>query len=331
MNNNHQDLPPALREAINRQPDAARQQSEQTWHLLGQAEPPALDVPDDDTAWAALQHQLDREHSPRPKPLALDRIPRRPQRRWWMGVVAGLLLVLLVGWIWWQQPVTVIASPGEQTTITFPDGSTALLNSGTRLRYDRRFEVLPLVAARQRHVRLEGEAFFEVVSADRAFVVETFNAQVEVLGTAFNVRARQATMDQETRVTMVEGQVRVVAREDPAHSMMLTEAGQEARIVAGRVDQAGQPAQVDAIDNVLAWRMHGFVVVDRPIAVILAEVERRYALEIAAEEGVVLTDSMSLFYLRGATPEKILHDLCLNQGCTYRRTSTGFVLAPAHP
>jgi hypothetical protein len=72
-------------------------------------------------------------------------------------------------------------------------------------------------------------------------------------------------------------------------------------------------------------------VVDRPIAVILAEVERRYALEIAAEAGVVLTDSMSLFYLRGATPEKILHDLCLNQGCTYRRTSTGFVLAPAHP
>ncbi|HMB91290.1 MAG TPA: FecR domain-containing protein [Rhodothermales bacterium] len=331
MNDNHQDLPPALREALEGQPDAARKQVEQTWHLLGKAEPSALDVPDDDAAWAALQPQLDSEQPPRPKHLALDRIARRPRRRWWLGVVTGMVIVMLVGWAWWQQQVTVIASPGEQITMIFPDGSTAVLNSGTRMRYDRRFESLPFFAARQRRVKLEGEAFFEVVSADRPFVIETFNAQVEVLGTAFNVRTRRATLDQETRVTMVEGQVRVRARVNPDHTIMLTEAGQEARIAPGAVGQQQQPSPVEALDHVLAWRTQGFVVVDRPIAMILAEVERRYALEIEPDESLVLTDSMSLFYLRGATPEKILHDLCLNQGCTYRRTSRGFALASSLP
>ena len=38
-------------------------------------------------------------------------------------------------------------------------------------------------------VRLTGEAYFDVVEEDAPFVVETFNAEVRVLGTRFNVRA----------------------------------------------------------------------------------------------------------------------------------------------
>jgi ferric-dicitrate binding protein FerR (iron transport regulator) len=240
-------------------------------------------------------------------------------------------MVLLVGAWWWQQPVTVIASPGEQTTVTLPDGSRALLNSGTTLQYDRHFEGLSFLEAGQRRVRLEGEAFFEVVSADRAFVVETFNAQVEVLGTAFNVRARQGALNQETRVTMVEGQVRVTGRLNLSPALVLSKTGQEARIAEGILEPSQQPLQINDLDTVLAWRTQGFAVVDWPIAMILAEIERRYALEIVPEEGIALTDSMSLFYLSGTTPERILHDLCLAQECTYRRISTGFTVAPARP
>ena len=54
-------------------------------------------------------------------------------------------------------------------------------------------------------------------------------------------------------------------------------------------------------------------------------IDRRFALSVDVEEGIALTDSLSLFYPRGATAEQIIRDICLSQHYRYRQTSSGVV------
>ena len=163
----------------------------------------------------------------------------------------------------------------------------------------------------------------------RPFVVETFNARVEVLGTQFDVRARQGPWEGETRVILASGQVRVSAQQNPDSTVVLAEAGQVARIGQTMAVPGASSLQQAQMDWLLAWRQQGFSVVDKPLAFILAEVERRFALSVDVEEGIALTDSLSLFYPRGATAEQIIRDICLSQHYRYRQTSSGFALFPA--
>ena len=76
----------------------------------------------------------------------------------------------------------------EKQTISLPDGSTAQLNSDSKLSYDKKSW------AQDRRLLLEGEAFFKVEKGS-SFKVVTKNGEVSVLGTSFNVYARDNLLD----------------------------------------------------------------------------------------------------------------------------------------
>ncbi len=326
-------MPPELWEEIKRKPPPTRRRVERLWNLLESRDDAAIDAPDTDAAWAELQRRLDAPPAKnKPPRRAPDRrhAPRTKRRTVLQIAAAGLVMGLLLGLWGWRQPVTEGAPPGAHRAVTLPDGSTVELNSDSQLRYARSFQAWPFVRAGKRAVTLQGEAFFDVARDQRPFVVETFNARVEVLGTAFNVRARQDLQAGETRVTLASGTVRVAARAHPEAPVLLSQPGQTAR-VTDTAQATADRYEAATLDGVLAWRKQGFTAVDQPLAAILAEVERRYALTIAVEEGLALDASMTLFYLRGTTAEQILSDVCLAQGCRYRSTSGGFTLFKAPP
>lgn len=102
------------------------------------------------------------------------------------------------------RPVTVVTQLGERSQVVLPDGTKVWLNSSSSVEY-----VAPFFS-RQRRVKMEGEAYFEVEHDRRApFVVSTNGLDVEVLGTRFNIR----NDDNEHRVTTVllEGAVKAYA------------------------------------------------------------------------------------------------------------------------
>lgn len=102
------------------------------------------------------------------------------------------------------QPVTVVTQLGERSQVVLPDGTKVWLNSSSSVEY-----VAPFFS-RQRRVKMEGEAYFEVEHDRRApFVVSTNGLDIEVLGTRFNIR----NDDNEHRVTTVllEGAVKAYA------------------------------------------------------------------------------------------------------------------------
>lgn len=72
---------------------------------------------------------------------------------------------------------------GEIKEIELPDGSSVTLNYDTKIRYRKDF------GNTNRDIYLLGEAFFDVKKENKVpFIVSTERAQIEVLGTRFNVK-----------------------------------------------------------------------------------------------------------------------------------------------
>jgi len=101
------------------------------------------------------------------------------------------------------QYVITTVPRGQKMKLTLSDGSTVVLNAGSKIRYPKTFN------QKTRNVTLlNGEAFFDVKHDDeKPFVVETPGTQTQVLGTTFNVQAYQEF--KEVKVTVVSGKVAV--------------------------------------------------------------------------------------------------------------------------
>ncbi len=161
-----------------------------------------------------LNHLLDHIHHIIRKDEALKK--QKPAQRFirvYRKVAAILLLPLLVagGLVYsilgnhtdsiadQRVSSTIYAPMGARVSFNLPDGTTGMLNSGSHLSY-----ALPFIA--NRHIELEGEAWFEVKrDQDHPFEIKTGNSTVKVLGTSFNLSAY--TIENYVEVVLKEGVV----------------------------------------------------------------------------------------------------------------------------
>jgi transmembrane sensor len=96
----------------------------------------------------------------------------------------------------------LIVPMGSRAQFTLSDGTSAILNAGSRLKIDNRFGI------NKRIVQLEGEGYFKVAKdSSRPFIVKTSHLNVMALGTAFNVKAY--SNDKTIETTLVEGSVKI--------------------------------------------------------------------------------------------------------------------------
>ncbi|GGM90185.1 hypothetical protein GCM10010967_23900 [Dyadobacter beijingensis] len=137
-----------------------------------------------------------------------------PTKSWWnrpyYAIAASLsLLVVSASIAWWaMSPAHFHTAYGQIRKITLEDGSVVTLNANSDIRVANN-----LAESAVREVWLEGEAYFDIAKRNGAkFIVHTPEAQVEVLGTEFNVMARR----QNTKVVLHEGKVKLHAANAPA-------------------------------------------------------------------------------------------------------------------
>lgn len=196
------------------------------------------------------------------------------------------------------------ARAGQIRQVTLSDGSEVMLNSGSSLSHSRIFGWW------SRSVELEGEAFFAVTKASDPFQVNTFNSTVTVVGTQFNVRAWAAGMESETRVILTEGVVRLSGLDTPEQAVELHE-GQMSRIDA----TSGAPSRPIVVDTerLLVWRSGGLAYFEMELGDALADIQRRFGVEIHAE-AEILDRQVSLFLSRPETVEEVLDVLATLHG-----------------
>jgi ferric-dicitrate binding protein FerR (iron transport regulator) len=100
--------------------------------------------------------------------------------------------------------LTVVVPKGRRTTIKFSDGTTAWINSGSKVVYPKTFAVA------KREIIVDGEVYLDVTNDQtKPFAVRTARGfEVQVLGTKFNVNAYSG--DADNSVVLVEGSVEII-------------------------------------------------------------------------------------------------------------------------
>ncbi len=164
------------------------------------------------------------------------------RRRLMIGGGAAIVASLAGGLFLLNRPETYATAIGEIRRVPLADGSTAAINTGSRVRV--------AFAAARRTVRLDrGEAWFQVArDPARPFLVEAGRVRVMAVGTAFSVRRRDGGAD----IMVTEGVVEAWA--DGAEGNRIRLAAGRRAFVADNAAIVAAPEAPSEVDRALAWR-----------------------------------------------------------------------------
>lgn len=214
-------------------------------------------------------------------------------RRASAAAAAILFIAVVTGWLLTQhrQASPAIAmmyqrieNPGKNVKkITMPDGTHVWLNSAAVLEID------PAFNARDRKVKLEGEAFFEVTKdQSHPFVVATGQLETKVLGTSFNVEAYG--LESEIRVSLLTGSVQI-ENKDITHKTLL-HPGEMVRYKKASGTMQVLPI---AAQHIQGWITGGMVFNEVPLPDALQRLEQRYGIHIVYDHQLVANKRVTAF------------------------------------
>ncbi len=213
-----------------------------------------LDVPQSaktpDQIWQQLQQRIDTND---PTPV----IPLWKRRSFWVAAASAFIISML--WLNWPVATAeVYSAMGQTVDHQLPDRSRVVLNADSRIVYNEdKF-------LKERSLTLEGEAYFEVESGSK-FIVQSDHGMVEVLGTAFNVHARQG----EFEVVCAEGSVQVTV---PGGAPVVLQAGDGVALMTNQLVFTEDPN----IQQVLAWQQGTFYFQNTALPMVIEELERQF-------------------------------------------------------
>lgn len=99
-----------------------------------------------------------------------------------------------------SQLVNYTSTNTALNNINLPDGSVVSLNSDSKISYNKGF------GSKHRNITLKGEGYFEVAkNKELPFTVSANEAQIQVVGTRFNIKAYKNSPN--VKVTVTEGKV----------------------------------------------------------------------------------------------------------------------------
>lgn len=217
------------------------------------------DEVDTDAAWEKFSARLNSAR----KKLSLTYYLRIAAAVIFIGGV-GLFVATL---LWGPSTQSVKTASGEVKEIVLPDGSIAWLNHDSKLEYDNHFN------GKVRAIRLNGEAFFEVVkNPDQPFVITSAHSVTTVLGTSFNLTAFDSLGD--VNLTVVSGKV----------SFMSTQTQNEVIVMANEsatITQSEGASKNDHADvNEIAWKTKKLSFNDTPLSEVFKSLEHYFNVKI---------------------------------------------------
>jgi len=205
----------------------------------------------------------------------------------------------------------VVVPHGERQQLELADDIRVHLNAGTRFTYPASLD------SDNRKVHLQGEAYFELQQQAAPFVVETSEATTTVIGTQFNVKAREY----KTVVFVKQGRVQVQPNKPQTEKLMVS----EGEAAVSDMDSV-QKKLVEHPETILAWLEGRLVFHRRPLTDALAEIERVYNIQIEADSSLLHHTVTASF--GEEPPSKIVEVLALAVDAHVSRRGNRYLLLP---
>lgn len=221
-----------------------------------------------------------------------------------LAVAASIILLAGVFSLIRFYTTTVSSQAGQHLAVNLPDGSTVILNAESSLSYQ------PIWWRFARNLQFEGEGFFEVEKGKK-FTVKSPTGKTEVLGTSFNIRARNELYE----VSCKTGKVKVTS---PEKDEAILSPGYKASI-----NKVGSVLveKIEKPENTISWIDNKFIFTATPFTEVIKEIERQYGVKIFLSEDV---DYFYTGYFTKDIPvEQVLELVCKPFGLTYVANQNG--------
>lgn len=161
---------------------------------------------------------------------------------------------------------TIATPKGGQYQLELPDGSQVWLNATSSIHFPTSF------TGNERRIEITGEAYFEIArNPNMPFIVTVNKAEVQVLGTHFNVNAYND--EDNVKTTLLEGSVKFVNGDN----VNILKPGQQAQLTKDGMTKV--VSDVD-VNGVVAWKNGIFDFENAGIETVMRQFSRWYDVEI---------------------------------------------------
>lgn len=265
---------------------------EEDWLLIDTYEPP-IDY-DLETEYNLLQKRIiaDEQHTQATAKV----VTISTTRKWYSWVAAASIVFIGIGvWLFIQTNIinkesTNIVYAKKLEEVQLADGTKVWLKANSQLQYPTKFDD-------NRKVQLTGEALFSVAkNPTQAFIVQTEKADIEVLGTIFNVRAIQNSGI--TEVIVKEGKVQL---SDKSATQKAALEANEKGVLQHRSNQISKEKKENM--NELAWQSQVLLFKNTPLSEVIISLERLF------EKQIELNMAISSCPLTGRYAPPVLEDI----------------------
>lgn len=261
------------------------------------------EAPNTAIQWAALQQKM-------------DQMPQKPRGfRVPSFVWATAFAALLIGAFVFQQQLPKAGNfetaRGERLELNLPDQSIVELNADSTLTYGKTFN------RKDREVFLRGEAWFSVEKGKHPFLIHAGFGDVRVVGTQFNVYAR----DELFSVGVNEGIVEVSIELEGKEEKVVLKAGE--RIRYNRND--AQVVNSDYDEGLPAWRRGKLLFDDQNLEYVRAELSRYLDIDIQLSDPNLAEIEVSGLFQEGE-PSQVIANVCATIGREFRIENGTYII-----
>ena len=202
-----------------------------------------------------------------------------------------------------------INSKNELKEVILPDGSIVSLNKNSNIKF-------PEVFGNKRIVEFSGEGFFKISKNPKSpFIIKSNNSEISVLGTSFNVNAKDK---KNISVTVKTGKVKF-AKNKNEHVILV--AGE-----FGEIKNNNLSKSKNLNKNFLSWKTKQFIYKNDKLKKVISDFNKVYNVNIATSSADI-EDLLISTTIKNKTINMALDIICKSNNLQYSKNKNKIIIS----